>query len=195
MNRIRVAVDARYHPNDTFGYSVYKVVAVASPGEGAPVRTLRRKSGLKRSEMPVHVDVMRGFCDIESLDTVRRRIRRIARSTAPLQLDFVDEGAILFLRSSALIQVIPSQPLALLSTALERSIGCISTSVHGEGFFRPHLPVCQNCSPDQLRSVARRARDVSLCAGFFTETIGLVGRVGSEYEGHWESIERYALRG
>ena len=190
-----MSIDGRYHPDDAFGYSVYKVVAVTSAGEAAPVETLRRESGLKRSSMPVNVDVTSSFCDIESLDTVRRRIRRIARTTAPLQVDFAAGGNVVFFPSSAMVQVRPNGALSELTGALERSIGCVSEDVHGDVTFSPHLPVCENCSPDQLRVVARRARDMYLGAGFCAETLMLMGRVGSAYEGEWESIERFPLRG
>ena len=102
-------IEARYHPNDPFGYSVYRVVAFMPPGQVARVETLRRQSGMKRSLIPAHVEVKGDFCDVDSLDTVRARTRRIARKTAPMHLEFADGGKLVFFESSAVIRIRPTK--------------------------------------------------------------------------------------
>ena len=202
MNRLRstitrwiaVPIEARYHPNDPFGYSVYRVVAFMPPGQVARVETLRRQSGMKRSLIPAHVEVKGDFCDVDSLDTVRARTRRIARKTAPMHLEFADGGKLVFLESSAVIRIQPTEALATLTTLLKWSIGRVSTDAYRDIAVSPHLPICEDCAPDQLRTVFRRARELCLGTGFRAEAIDLVGRVGSAYEGQWESIEHFKLQ-
>ena len=107
--KIAVPIGARYHPNDPFGYSVYRVVAFMPPDQVARVEALRWQSGMKRSLIPAHVEVESGSCDVDGLDTVRARTRRIARKTAPMHLEFADGGKLVFFESSAVIRIRPTK--------------------------------------------------------------------------------------
>ena len=190
-----MAVDASDRPNDSFGYSVYAVVALAPPEQAAAVETLRREIGMKRASMPAEITVKGTFCDIGSLDALLELVTGIAGRTAAVQVDFEDGDTLHFGESFGVVQVRLSPPLATLTTLLEGAIGPVSTNAYMGDPFWTHLTLCQDCSSEQLRRAKRLAASLALGTGFVADAIDLMGRVGPAYGGRWESIERFSLIG
>jgi len=179
-----VAIDASDRPNDSFGYSVYAVVALAPGNQVAAVEKLRREIGMKRAAPIAHVTVKGTFCDVESLDAVRRSVTGIAERTAPVQVDFADDGSPHFTES-----------FGGINAALEEAIEPISTNAYNDEPYRPHLTLCQDCSATQIEEARRLAGELSMGAGFLAAAVHLMGRIGPAYGGRWTAIERFPLRG
>jgi len=189
-----VVVDASDRTNDSFGYSVYAVVAFAPRSRAAAVEKLRREIDMKRAALPAHVTIKGTFCDIEDFDAVRRSVVGITERSAPAQVDFADDGSPHFTESFGGMLVSLTPQLTALNAALEEAIGPISTNAYTDEPFRPHLTLCQDCSAVQIEQAKRLAGELDLGTGFLGASIDLVGRVGPAYGGRWESIEHFPLR-
>lgn len=190
-----MALDASCHPNDSFGYSVYAVVAFAPCDQAAKIEGLQRGIGMKRATIPAHVTVKGTFCEIASLQELCRLAGDIAERTVPVQMDFDDDGAPHFTGSSGNLQIRLTPQLTALNAALEQAIGPVSTNAYRDGPFRPHLGLCQDCSAAQIDEAKRLAEELDLGTGFLAASIAFVGRVGPAYGGRWESIAQFSLRG
>ena len=190
-----MAINASDHPNDSSGYSVYAVVALAPGNQAAAVEKLRREIGMKRAAIPAHVTVKGTFCDVESLDALHRSVTGIAERTAPVQVDFADDGSPHFTESFGGMLIHLTPQLVALNAALEEAIGPLSTNAYSDEPYRPHLTLCQDCSATQIEEARRLAGELSMGAGFLAAAVHLVGRIGPAYGGRWTAIERFPLRG
>ena len=190
-----MAIDGSNHPDDAFGHSVYAVVAFAPPELADAVDGLRRAIEMKRASIPAHVTVKGTFCDIDSLEAVHEQIQTIAQTTAPVQIDFADPRNPASGDSWAVLDVRLTSALSALNDFLEQALGPLSTNAYSDEPYRPHLTLCQDCSPEQLDHAMRLAAAIDFGTGFLATAIDLMGRTGPAYGGRWESIERFPLSG
>ena len=192
-----MAIDTSDRPNDSFGYSVYAVVAFAPPELAYSVDGLRRTIAMKRASIPAHVTVKGTFCGIDSLEVVCEQIGAVAQTTAPVQIDFADPRNPASGESRAVLwtEVRLTSDLLALNGALEQAIGPISTAAYSDEPYRAHLTLCQDCSPEQMDHAMRLAAEIDFGTGFLATAIDLMGRIGPAYGGRWESAGRFPLIG
>jgi hypothetical protein len=84
--------DPRTLPNDRFGYSVYALVAHASPEQVRMVAEVREAVGQARAVIPAHVTVRGTFHGIESLEEMSGLLRETAAGSEPTQVEFDPGG-------------------------------------------------------------------------------------------------------
>jgi hypothetical protein len=84
--------DPRTLPNDRFGYSVYSLVAQASPEQVRMVAEARVIIGQERAMVPAHVTIRGTFYGIESLEAMRGLLRETAAGLGPAQVEFSSDG-------------------------------------------------------------------------------------------------------
>ena len=192
-----MAIDASDRPNDSFGYSVYAVVAFAPPELADPIDMLRRTIATKRASIPAHVTVKGTFCGIDSLDVVCEQIGAVAQTTAPVQIDFADPRNPTSGESRAVLwaEMRLTSDLLALNDALEQAIGPLSTNAYSDEPYQPHLTFCQGCSSEQINHAMRLAAEIDFGTGFLATAIDLMGRIGPAYGGRWESAGRFPLIG
>jgi 2'-5' RNA ligase len=191
-------VDQRTLPNDRFGYSVYTVVAHASPEQVRMVADVRRAINLTRATIPAHVTVRGTFHSIKSLDEIRGLLRHVASQQKPASVEFSPEGwKFIAQGDSRHIGIMPCETtpgLVFLNRAFDAVIRPHSTNAYSDE-YRAHMTLCQDCTEEQIIQAKALAGDLDIGTGFTVNSVELMGRVGPAFGGEWKLIESFQLGG
>jgi 2'-5' RNA ligase len=188
--------DPRTLSNDSFGYSVYSLVAHASPEQVALVGEVRRTVGQVRAVIPAHVTVRGTFYGIESLDEMRGLLRGTAAGSEPTRVEFCPGGWELHTgdgdRHGCFMPCVTSPGLRALHEAFDAVIGPRSQDAYGGG-YRAHMTLCQDCTREQVQQAMALVAGMDIGNGFDVDSVELMGRVGPAFGGEWKLIESLPL--
>ena len=189
-------VDASDRPNDRFGYSVYAGVLTAAPRQVAEVAKLREAIKPRRSMLPAHVTVMGTFCDVQSLDEIKRIFAGVARGCRPVEVKFDGTGMHIY-PDWASFDVVKRAELVRLHDELTAAVSPHVTDAYGyaEHGYTPHLTLWQECPPEDQTLADRLGRELDLGRGFTARAVDLVGRAGPAHGGRWVTVESFPLGG
>jgi 2'-5' RNA ligase len=188
--------DPRTVPNDRFGYSVYALVAHASPEQVRLVAEVREAVGQVRAVIPAHVTVRGTFYGIGSLDELRRLLRQAAAGSEPTRVDFSSDGWKLHTgdgdRYGCVMPCVTSRALRSLHETFDAVIRPLSQDGYGDG-YRAHLTLCQDCTREQVQQAMTLVAGRDIGTGFRVDSVELMGRIGPAFGGEWMLIESIPL--
>jgi 2'-5' RNA ligase len=188
--------DSTTLPNDRFGYSVYTLVAHASPAQVRMVAEVRRAVGQARAVIPAHVTVRGTFHGIESLVNMRELLRRTATGLQPGEVEFDPGGWQLHTaggdRHGCAMPCRTTPALRSLHETFDAVIRPRSENAYG-GTYRAHMTLCQDCTREQVRQARALVAHLDIGAGFGFGSVELMGRVGPAFGGEWTLIESFPL--
>lgn len=188
--------DPRTLPNDRFGYSVYTLVAHASPEQVRMVAQVREAIGQERAIIPAHVTIRGTFYGIDSLAELCGLLRETAAEQQPMQVEFSpggwtfgsDNGD----RRTCVLPCETTPALLSLHETFEAVIKPRSANAYGHG-YRAHLTLCQDCTNEQIQHAKTLLARLDIGAGFTFSSVELMGRVGPAFGGQWSPIESFPL--
>jgi 2'-5' RNA ligase len=188
--------DPRTLPNDRFGFSVYALVAHASPEQVRTVAEVREAVGQVRAVIPAHVTVRGTFYGIESLEGMRGLLRKAAAGVEPTRVEFspggwnshTDDGD----RHGYVMHCLTTPALRSLHETFDLVIRPRSEDAYGDG-YRAHLTLCQDCTAEQIRQAETLVAGLDFGTGFSVESVELMGREGPAFGGEWTLIESFPL--
>ncbi|TWF78145.1 2'-5' RNA ligase superfamily protein [Pseudonocardia hierapolitana] len=187
--------DPRTLPNDRFGYSVYALVAHASPEQVRMVDEVREAVGQERAVIPAHVTVRGTFHGIASLDQMRALLRETAGGLEPAQVTFGPGGWTIHPdgdRHSCGMPCVTTPALVSLHHAFDAVIRPRSVDAYGDG-YRAHLTLFQDCAREQVQRAGAVVAGPDIGTGFEFDSVELMGRVGPAFGGEWVLIESFPL--
>jgi 2'-5' RNA ligase len=188
--------DPRTLPNDRFGYSVYALVAHASPEQVRLVAEVRDAVGQARAVIPAHVTIRGTFYGIDSLDGMRGLLRQTAAGLEPARVEFSPDGWTLHNdggdRHGCFMPCVTSPALRSLHETFDAVIRPNSHDAYGDN-YRAHLTLCQDCTLEQAQQALALVADRDFGAGFSFDSVELMGRVGPAFGGEWTLIESLPL--
>jgi len=187
--------DPRLLPNDRFGYSVYTVVAHASPEQVRMVADVRAAIEMARAAIPAHVTVRGTFHAIESLDDMRGMLREVAAGHEQARVEFgpgdwrftVQDGG-----HDAVMPCVTTPGLLALHEVVDAAIRPRSENAYDDG-YRAHMTLCQDCTGEQIERAKALVAGLDIGTGFTMSSVELMGRVGPAFGGGWELIESFPL--
>lgn len=189
-------IDARTLPNDRFGYSVYTVVAHASPEQARIVSEVRETVGQARAVIAAHVTVRGTFHGIENLGEMRGLLRETAAGLQPGQVEFDPTGWKLHAhdgdRYGCSMPCVTTPALRSLHEGFDAVIRPRSRDAYGDG-YRAHMTLCQDCTREQAHQAEALVADLDFGTGFGFGTVELMGRIGPAFGGGWTLIESLPL--
>jgi 2'-5' RNA ligase len=186
--------DPRTLPNDRFGYSVYSVVAHASPEQVQMVAEARKTIGQERAVIPAHVTIRGTFYGMENLEEIRGLLRETAAGLQPAQVEFspggwtfvADDGD----RHSCVMPCVMTPALLSLHETFDAAIRPRSKNAY-EDNYRAHLTLCQDCTDEQIQQAKALVARLDIGTGFSFGSMELMGRVGPAFGGEWRLIESF----
>jgi 2'-5' RNA ligase len=188
--------DARTLPNDHFGYSVYALVAHATPEQVRMVAEVREAVGQARAVIPAHVTVRGTFYGIESLEGMRGLLRETAAGLEPARVEFSPGGWKLHTddgdRHGCVMPCVTTPALRSLHETFDAIVRPRSQDAYGND-YRAHLTLYQDCTGDQIQRAEALVAGLDIGAGFSFESVELMGRVGPAFGGGWTLIESFPL--
>jgi 2'-5' RNA ligase len=188
-------INASNRPDDRFGYSVYAGVLFATPEQRRAVQDLRTLIRPRRAMLPAHVTVLGTFCDIPSLDEIKRCIREVAARHGQVEVRIEGEGVHIF-KDAAGFGIVKTPALTAIYEDLRAIVHPLVTDAYGydtKGYM-PHLTLWQECPPENMLLAERLGREISLGRGFLARDIALVGRAGPAHGGEWVTIESFPVK-
>jgi 2'-5' RNA ligase len=189
-------IDARTLPNDRFGYSVYTVVAHASPEQARIVSEVRETVGQARAVIPAHVTVRGTFHGIESLGEMRGLLRETAAGLPPGQVEFDPAGWQLHAvdgdRHGCAMPCVTTPALRSLHERFDAVVRPRSQDAYGNT-YRAHMTLCQDCTREQALQALALLAGLDIGTGFDFGSVELMGRVGPAFGGEWTLIESFPL--
>lgn len=189
-------IDARTLPNDRFGFSVYTVVAHASPDQVRTVAEVREAVGQARAVIPAHVTVRGTFHGIENLGELRGLLRETAAGLQPGEVEFDPAGWQLHTadgdRHGCAMPCVTTPALRSLHERFDAVIGPRSRDAYG-GTYRAHMTLYQDCTREQAQRAEALLADLDIGTGFGFASVELMGRVGPAFGGEWMLIESLPL--
>jgi 2'-5' RNA ligase len=188
--------DARARPDDSFGYSVYALVAPAAGEHVRLVAEVRRAIRQERAAIPAHVTVRGTFHGIESLDEMRGLLRETAAAQEPALVEF-GPGGWRFVpepddRQSVLMPCVTSPQLLSLHRAFDAVVSPRSQNAY-PGAYEAHMTLCQDCTDPQIQRAKELLAGTDVGTGFRFDAVDLMGRVGPAFGGEWMQIESFPL--
>jgi 2'-5' RNA ligase len=187
--------DPRTLPDDRFGYSVYALVAHASPEQVRMVAEVRQAVGQERAVIPAHVTVRGTFYGIASLEEMRALLRETATGLEPAQVTFGAGGWTIHAagdRHGCVMPCVTTPALIALHQAFDAVIRPRSLDAYGDG-YRAHLTLCQDCTREQIQRAEAMVAGMDIGTGFDFDSVELMGRVGPAFGGEWVLIESIPL--
>jgi 2'-5' RNA ligase len=188
--------DPRTLPNDRFGYSVYALVAHASPEQVRMVSEVREAVGQTRAVIPAHVTVRGTFYGIASLDEMRRLLRETAHDLEPTRVTFGLDGWTIHPgdgdRHGCVMPCETTPALLALHRTFDAVIRPRSRDAYGDG-YHAHLTLCQDCTREQAQQAVALIAGMDIGTGFDVDSVELMGRVGPAFGGRWTLIESLRL--
>ena len=181
-------------PNDSFGYSCYTLIILASDGIMAKGQEIEQKSGMTRAKIPAHITVKGTFYGIESIEDVKHIIRSITEKTPTFQISF--EGAVSHWWDSGGALAVPvSAELQTLHDALVEALSPLGTPAYQDDPYRPHMTYVQSMLPGGLGKAKELVGKMDWGDGFQARAVDLMGRIGPAEDGRWTLVESFPLMG
>jgi 2'-5' RNA ligase len=188
-------IDASTLRDDRFGYSVYSLVAHASPEQVRKVADVRAQVGMARAAIPAHVTVRGTFHTIESLDDLRGLLCETAAGQERTQVQF-QPGGWRFTQDAGghggVLRCVTTPGLLALHEAFDAVVRPRSVNAYPD-VYRAHLTLCQDCMAEQIERAKALAAGLDLGPGFAVGSVELMGRVGPAFGGEWTLIESFLL--
>lgn len=183
--------------NDRFGYSVYALVAHASPEQVRLVAEVREAVGQARAVIPAHVTVRGTFYGIDSLEEMRGLLRETAAGLEPARVEFGPHGWKIHTgdgdHHGCVMPCVTSPSLRSLHETFDAVIGPRSRDGYGAAGYRAHMTLCQDCTREQVERAMALVADLDVGTGFGFGSVELMGRDGPAFGGEWSLIESLPL--
>lgn len=181
---------------DRWGYTRYAAVLFMPEEDRRKVDALRAQLPKVTAMIQAHVTVKGSFDSPDDLDEVRRRIREVAATTSPFEVELAD----LQVKGGGVgYNVVISPAIRALHDALYQSVEPITRNVYGgteagDG-FHPHMTVCQEMPLEAVRKAESLAKDLDIRKTFSVRSLHLMGLVGPRHGGRWEVVEEFPFSG